>query len=277
MLRQLLPYPAQEYADIFVAAGVDKPKPIGAAAIWFTPSRHFPETGSFALHVVEAQRRRGAGRALLESLIAEARDIGAKQLRTSPLEEQTAGFQFLLACGFEFGTPAMTCEAPIENFARVTHPIYEQLQKRGKVPDGARIIPLSEAPREEVCRLVIDNLGFPSEHVAERLRGTEHGFSQTISRVALLDGKLVGALLITYHKVMASVDATAVLPYHRNTWVNAALKYSAVEELIARGVTRVRFSANSIEHRDTAKLARRTNARILKTVRAATLNLQHNQ
>jgi hypothetical protein len=156
----------------------------------------------------------------------------------------------------------------------VTKPIFERLEKRGKVPAHARVIPLSEAPREEVCRLVLDNFGFSSQHVAERLRGTENGFSQTLSRVAILDGHVVGALLITYQKALASVDATAVLPHHRHTWVNAALKHFAVEELLGRGVKAVRFSANSAEHPDTTKLAARTSARVLKRIRVASLNLE---
>jgi hypothetical protein len=194
-----------------------------------------------------------------------------------PLEEKSPGFQFLSAFGFEFGSPTISCEVPIENLARVTRPLYERMERRGKIPTGARIIPLSQAPREEVCRLVLDSLGFSSQNVAERLRGTEHGFSQTLSRVALLDGKLVGALLITYQKALASVDATAVLPGHRRTWVNAALKYFAFEELIARGVERVRFSANSAQHRDTVNLATRTKARVLKTICLATLDLERDK
>jgi GNAT superfamily N-acetyltransferase len=260
-----------------VATDADGEKPIGAAAVWFAPSRRFPENANCVVHVLEPQRRRGIGRALLESVAAAARETGARLLRTDPLEEKSPGFQFLLACGFEAGSATISCEAPVESFARVTRPVYERMEKRGKIPTGARIIPLSQAPREEVCRLVLDNLGFSSQHVAERLRGTEHGFSQTLSRVALLDDKLVGALLITYQKALASVDATAVLPHYRHTWVNAALKYSAVEELIARGVERVRFSANADAHRDTAKLVVRTKARVLKTIFVGTLDLERDK
>jgi GNAT superfamily N-acetyltransferase len=272
----LLPFSPELDADIVVATEAEGEKSIGAAAVWFSPSRRFPERADCVVHVLEPQRRRGIGRALLGSVTAAAREIGARQLRTVPLEEKSPGYQFLLACGFQFGASTISCEAPIQDFVGVTRPIYDRLEKRGKIPTGARIIPLSEAPREEVCRLVLDNLGFSSQHVAERLRGTEHGFSQTLSRVAVMDGKLVGALLITYQKALASVDATAVLPHYRHTWVNAALKYSAAEALIARGVEKIRFSANSAEHRDTANLAMRTGrtrARVLKTISVGTLDL----
>jgi acetyltransferase (GNAT) family protein len=260
-----------------VATEGDGEEPIGAAAIWFTPSRRFPERADCVVHVLEPHRRRGIGRALLGRVTAVAREIGVRQLGAPPSEEKSPAFQFLLACGFEAGPATVSCEVPIENLTRVTRPLYERMEKRGKIPTGARVIPLSEAPREEVCRLVLDNLGFSSRHVAERLRGTEHGFSQTLSRVALSNGKLVGALLITYQKALASVDATAVLPGHRHTWVNAALKYFAFEELMARGVERVRFSANSAQHRDTVNLARRTKARVLKTICVGLLNLDRDK
>lgn len=269
----LLPHSGELDADIIVASEAKGEKPAGAAAVWFTPSRAFPENANCVVHVLESYRRRGIGRALLKNVIAAAREIGAKQLKAGFLEEKSAGFQFLRVWGFEFGEATITCEAPMQNFAAVFRPVYQRMEKRGKIPNGACVVPLGKASREEVCRLVIDHLGFPSEHVAQRLRGAEHGFSQTLSRVALLDGKLVGALLITYQKALAWVDATAVLPDHRHTWVNTALKYSAMEGLIARGVERVRFSGNFAEHRDTAKLAARTNARVLRTIRLATLDL----
>jgi GNAT superfamily N-acetyltransferase len=272
-----MPGSAEPDADIVVATEAGEEKPMGAAAVWFAPSRRFPEQAYCVLHVLEPHRRRGIGRALLESVTAAARETGAKQLRSLPLEEKGPSFQFLLACGFGFDAATISYEAPIEDFAKVTRPVYARMEKRGKIPGSARILSLSEAPREEVCRLVLDNLGFSSQHAAERLRGTEHGFSQTLSRVALLNGRLVGALLITYQKALASVDATAVLPHYRHTWVNAALKYSAVEELIARGVERVRFSANSADHRDTAKLARRAKARVLKAICVGALDLERPQ
>jgi GNAT superfamily N-acetyltransferase len=272
-----MPGSTEPDADIIVATEAGEEQPIGAAAVWFAPSRRFPEKANCVVHVLESHSRRGIGRALLESVTAAARETGAKQLRTLPLEEKSPGFQFLLACGFEFDAATVSYEAPIEDFAKVTRPVYARMKKRGKIPEGARIIPLSQAPPEEVCRLVLDNLGFSSQHAAERLRGTEHGFSQTLSRVALLNGRLIGALLITYQKALASVDATAVLPHYRHTWVNAALKYSAVEELMARGVERVRFSANSADHPDTAKLARRTKARVLKTICVGALDLERHQ
>ncbi len=249
--------PRSSEADIFLAENGETKKSVGGGAIWFTPNRRFPETATCIVQIAESHRRSGIGRALLENLVRVAREVGVKQLRSSPLEEKSPGFQFALACGFKASPPTIIYEASIDDCARVTQPIYERLRKRGKIPDGAQVLPLSEAPREDVCRLVLDNLGFSSEHVAQRLRGTEHGFSQTISRVALIEGKLVGAILITYQKALASVDATAVLRQHRHTWVNAALKYSLVEELIARDVKMIRFSANSADHPDTANMAAR--------------------
>ena len=269
----LLPGGAASTADMMVAVLDDDEQPLGAAAVWYAPSRQFPECANLTMHVLEPHRRNGIGRSLLQSAIAAARKVAPKELRVGPFNQASAGFQFATACGFEAKSPTVSYEAPLEDYIKAFTPIYKRLAARGRIPLGARVIPLKEANPEEVCRLIIDNLGFPSQNVAERLRGTEHGFSQTISRVALLDGKLVGAILMTYHKAMAMVAGTAVLPEHRNSWVNAALKYHALQELIIRDVSTVRFSANDNQHRDTANFARRIGARVLGKVSAMTLDL----
>ena len=225
------------------------------------------------MQVFEPHRRKGVGRALLESVTDTARKLGAGELRFPPLNQNGAGFHFAIACGFEAQPATVSYEAPMEDYIQAFAPVYERLVKRGRIPAGARVIPLMEANREQVCRLIIDNLGFPSQNVAERLRGTEHGFSQTISRVALLNEKMVGATLMTYQKAVASVVGTAVLPEHRHSWVNAALKYHVMQELISRGVKWVRFSASDKQHRDTANFARRIKARVLGKVSAAVLHL----
>ena len=272
LTKMLVPAAAGPAADIMVAAAEDEAL-LGAAAVWYMPSRQFPEHANLAMHVLEPHRRQGVGRLLLESAVAAARKVGAKQLRVPQLNQNTAGFQFAVTCGFAPQPATVSYEAPIEDYIRAFSPIYEKLVKRGRIPSGATVIPLKEANREEVCRLIIDNLGFPTQNVAERLRGTEHGFSQTISRVALLDRKMVGATLMTYQKAVASVVGTAVLPEHRNSWVNAALKYHVMQELIARDVSAVRFSANETQHRDTANFARRIGARVRSKVSGLVLNL----
>ena len=137
------------------------------------------------------------------------------------------------------------------------------------------MIPLSEANREEVCRLLVDYLGFPAHETAQRLRGTEQGYSQTISRVALLNGKMIGIILATYHGMMAAIEGTVVLPEHRHTWVASALKYHIMHALIAKNVKFVQFSASESQHRDTANFGRRlAQARVVKTVSAAVLDLR---
>ncbi len=245
--------------------------PLGAAAIWYTPSRQFPEHGNLGIHVLEPHRRHGVGRALLQKLIEAARKVGAKQLRVPSLDQDSAGFQFAIGCGFQPKPATVTYEAPMANYVKAYTPVYERIVERGRMPPEAKMIPLKDANREEVCRLLIDHLGVNG--VAERLRGTEHGFSQTISQVALLDGKIVGVILASYHGVMAMIEGTAVLPNHRHSWVTPALKYHIMHALISRGVQWVRFSANDVQHRDTANFGRKLGGRVVKKVSGAVLNL----
>ena len=267
-----LPDQSADEVILLVATEADDAKPVGAGALCFSPNRYFPEHADCLVQVRETHRRHRIGRALLEGLITVARDGGAKQLRSPPLDETSAGFQFAMASGFEAGPATLTFEVPMENLGRMTA-LYKSVVARGKVPNSARVIPLSEAPREEVFRLVLDHFGFSSQHVAERLRGTEHGFSQTLSRVAVMDGKVIGALLLTYQKALATIDATAVLANYRHSWVNLALKASVVKDLQARRVEKLRFSANAEAHPDTINMARRLKARELRKTCMAVLNL----
>jgi GNAT superfamily N-acetyltransferase len=265
-------------AEIFVAVAGETETLVGAGGVWFRPSRLFPDHADGLLHVAEAHRRRGIGRGLLDCLTTTARDAGVKEFRTQPMEHRSAAFQFALACGFQPKPPTITYEAPMESYIAAYTPVYERIVNRGRMPPAARVIPLSEANREEVCRLLIDYLGFPAQGAAERLRGTEQGYSQTISRVALLDDKMVGVILATYHGIMGAIEGTVVLPKHRHTWVASALKYHIMNALIAQDVKWVQFSASEIQHRDTANFARRLpRARVVKTVSPAVLDLNQSQ
>ncbi|HEY4282481.1 MAG TPA: GNAT family N-acetyltransferase [Chthoniobacterales bacterium] len=260
--------------DLFIAFSPGTEALLGAGAVWFRPSRTFPEHAECHVHVGEAYRGIGIGRALINHLTTRAREVGARELRTPPLEQGSASFGLALACGFQPTLPTITYEAPMESYIKAYTPVYERLVERGRMPAGARMIPLSEANRGEVCRLLIDHLGFPARGTADRLRGTEQGFSQTISRVALLNGKMVGVILATYHGIMAAIEGTVVLPEHRHTWVASALKYHIMNALIAQNVKRVQFSASESQHRDTANFGRRLpKARVVKTVGTAVLDL----
>ena len=268
-------YPQTEAAtvDIIVAAAEGE-SPLGAAVTWYTPSRHFPEHANLRMLVLESHRRQGVGRTLLKSVIDAARKVGARDLCGPAIDQQSIGFLFAMSTGFQPQPATFNYEAPMEDYIKAFTPVYERLARKGRIPARARIVPLKEANREEVCRLIMDNLGFPSQGLAERLRGTEHGFSQTISRVALLDGKMVGATLMTFQKAVATVIGTAVLQEHRNSWVNAALKYHVMQELIARDVKWVRFSASETQHRDTSNFARRIKAKVLSKVSAVVMDLK---
>jgi hypothetical protein len=96
--------------------------------------------------------------------------------------------------------------------------------------------------------------------------------------VALLNGKMVGVILATYHGIMAAIEGTVVLPEHRHTWVASALKYHIMNALIAQNVKWVQFSASETQHRDTANFGRRlAKARVVKTVCTAVLDLRQPQ
>lgn len=263
-------------AEIFVAA--ENELLIGVGVLCFKPNRTFPDHAEPFVHVGERYRRNGIGRELLHRLTIAARQAGASQLQIGRMDQSSPGFRFALACGFQAKTPTTTYEAPMESYIQAYTPVYQRIVDRGRMPANARMIPLAQANKEAVCRLLIDYLGFPAQGTAERLRGTEQGFSQTISRVALLDQKIVGVILATYHGIMGAIEGTVVLPEHRRTWVASALKYHIMNALIAQNVKWVQFSANDSQHRDTANFGRRLpKARVVKIVGTAVLDLRQSK
>ena len=260
-------------ADIIVATEPDGKKPVAVAALWFLPTQRFPERAVGVIHVSPSERRRGIGRALVNDIVKRAEKRGVARLFSRPIDNTSAAFQFLCANGFEVAEKTITYAVRLDRFA--SQECYDRLLARGKIPAVAQIIPLSSAPVEEVCKIILDTRAFASASVAQRLRRTEHGFSQTLSPVVMIDDRVVGATLVTYQKAVATIDAAAVAPQWRNTWIGVVMKNTVQTWLRNRGVLEMQFNANPVLHPDTAKYAKRAGARVLKTISTMCRNLQH--
>jgi len=236
----------------------------GVAALQFHPNLRFAERGSFVIRVREAERRAGIGRSLLRAILREVASVpGMLKLHAAgEVRAGSAADHFLHSQGFTVEHQMQHFELPVPDVLGAIEPFYERLMARGRIPQGGQIVPLSEAPREAVCRLVLDHFGFTSEYTARRLQGTEHGFSQTLSFVAMIGGQVAGAVLGTYQKRFFTVEATAVPHGFRGGWANVALKHAMAKNLAARGVEALRFSAQTNTHRDTVKFALRSGAKL---------------
>jgi GNAT superfamily N-acetyltransferase len=232
----------------------------GAAATgwrtWGTPSG-FP----ISIQVVPEMRRRGVGRTLL----AAARDMAAEDadglwsLAPYPLEGPIAAF--LAACGFASRRRQLRFDASFQALLNAIAPVAERARR--SLPLEARIVPLAEAPLEEVGWLLSREFGggpFRALHGLRRRAAAE----EDRSRAMMVGDDLAGVVLWRVVDGLAHVDARVVASGWRGGWTNLMLLEAGVVAGLAEGLTRMRFNCDDTV-RDTISLARRCGADQLET------------
>jgi GNAT superfamily N-acetyltransferase len=219
-----------------------------AGVVW----RMRPEPRGFplGLHVVPAHRRLGVGRRLL----AAASDLAVNETEGlwSPmtLDSDAAAVGFLRACGFTPRRQRLDFEAPVEALLSHLLPLLDRLRRRG-LGGEATIVPLAEAPREEVAWLLTAELGGDPLRVIAAL-----GSERADGMAGLVDGRIAGAIVWTPEGDLAKVEARVVAGAHRGGLLNLLLLEAGLLAVAARGITRFSFYCDDTV-RDTLKLAQR--------------------
>jgi GNAT superfamily N-acetyltransferase len=241
-VRMLLPE-LQDSAVSLVAVDGERQLVVGAAGM--TRSiRPQPLVGpGIAVRVIKPCRRHGIGASLVGHLERFARTAGGGALYGATRVEQSSdemrGWQWL---GF---TPSETVEEhvlPLESFEARLGSLVDRMRARGRIPAGARIVPLYQASLPAVLQLHLDHLGGDRGVLYRKLRGQGAGaFLQRHSRVLLVDGQVRGCLLASRaERETITVDANIVESSLRGGWANAWLKLEAFRGAPA-GVKRLRF------------------------------------
>jgi hypothetical protein len=246
-LRMLLPE-IQDAASTFVAVEGQKQRVIGAAAAT-RAVRPAPLPGpGVALRVIGPCRRCGIGASLLGQLARAVQAAGAKALygakRAEQGGEEMRGWQWL---GFSPCETVQEHVLPIDQIEQRLGPLVDRMRAHGRIPRGARVIPLYEADLAAVLRLHLDHMGGDRAELQRKLRGRGLGaFLPRHSRVLVVDERVRGCLLA--HRAGRDtivVDANIVDPALRGGWANALLKWEAFRGAPA-GVTQFQFT--SFEH-----------------------------
>ncbi|HEY1560858.1 MAG TPA: GNAT family N-acetyltransferase [Caulobacteraceae bacterium] len=224
----------------------------GAAAIawraWGTPGG-FP----VSIQVLPEMRRRGVGRALAAAAmdLADGDADGLWSLGLYPTHGDVA--DFLAACGFAPRRRHVRFEAAIQSLLDLVAPLAARARR--SMPADARIVPLSEAPLEEIGWLLAREFGGGPFRVLHGLR--RRAIREDDRSQAMLDGEdLAGAILWRVIDGMAHVDARVVAPRWRGGWTNLLLLEAGLVLGLAEGLTRLRFHCDDTV-RDTISLARR--------------------
>ena len=244
-LRMLLPA-APRGAGLLVATDGRRGLVIGAGVVTAEFRRKPPVGPGVALHVIPPCRQCGVAGSLLERLTAAARDRGAEavyamqRVEAGSAEEQA--WQWL---GFEVYDRVEEHELPLAEFEPRLAPLVDRMRVRGRIPDGARIIPLYQADHQAVLRLHLEEMGGDTATLGRKLSGEGPGaFHPRYSRVLLVGERVVGCILA--HRTardVAAVDADIVAPDLRGGWANVWLKLEATRGALSLGIERFHFSS----------------------------------
>jgi GNAT superfamily N-acetyltransferase len=265
--RRIVPnvYTARAAPDrVLIATRTGQNEIAGVAAVaWrtFGTVRGFP----LFVQVVEHERRRGLGRALVQAAASESRGETQHLLSWTAFDEASAEAGFARALGFEVARRTLYFEADIHVFFRMIDRIHAQLARRNRIPSNARTVPLEGAPQGAVARLVGE--AFDGRHdvaLANTLNSGPGGYDKKKSVVLLIDEQVCGALLYRWVDNTPQIDVNVVAPHLRRRWANVALLHHATRNAIEGGARSFRFYCEDTVV-DTVNLARRANAPLLHT------------
>ena len=237
----------------------------GAAAIVW---RNWSNPGGFPIHihVLKAHRGKGMGRALLNHAVSLASGDTDGLWPVKPVPEDSEAAQFMQACGFQLRRKHLFFEAKVENLLSQVSPVVARLRRHKRIPENARIIPLHEAPIDQVGWLVsADFGGAPIQSMAklqQRLSSTGT-IKRDCSNIAMLGGEVAGCLIFQIEerggRDIAVVDVRVVAPEQRNGWASLMTLEAGLLRCQALGVNEFAIDCDDT-NRDTLSVSRRSKA-----------------
>jgi GNAT superfamily N-acetyltransferase len=264
--RLLLPdtFAPQHAPEAFVALSADS-RLIGVATVGWAA---IGDVAAFpvAVHVVTVWRRRGVGRALLDLVAATVRGDAAGLQPWTAVAEGGEAAAFFLACDFAIHHRVLHFAGEVARAAAAFAPHRAWLEKTGRIPSNARIVPLSEAPAAEVAHLMAREFGSSPAAALARLRG-EVGtpFAPERSVVLLVNGAVMGAQMWSIAvDGTPEVDVNVISPHLRRGWANVLLTHEGFRVGQAKGTQAFRFYCHE-DVVDTVNIARRSGAQRVRT------------
>ena len=244
----------------FLVAHIDSVFAGGAAIAW----RNWSDPSGFpiSIHVMPRARHQGVGRRLVaaaaELCLGETSGLWSFR-QTSDGEPASL---FMLACGFQPRRRDHKFEAEVDRLLEYVRPVLDRLKSRPRFPTYIKVIPVQEAPIQEISWLVSSEFGGAPVHVLHRLQERRFGDSDDASdrSIALMNGDHVaGVMLWRIVDNVAIVEARVVSPRNRNSWTNLGLLEASLTIAKSAGVKKFRFNCEDTV-RDTLSLARRCDA-----------------
>lgn len=265
----LLPamYTAEQSPDALVAVwGGATPSLAGAAAtgtVHATGAMGFP----FWLQVPPGFRRRGVGRALLAAIADRCRGRTPVLRAVSPVSAGSQAAEFLTACGFADYDEIRHFETGTRAFNATMLSLCERLQRRGAIPPTTRVVPLRDAPVDQVAELIAVHFPGPRAQLRQRLtRGHAEAYDLDNSVAVLVGETLAGVVVAVWDGPVPTIELRIVHRAFRGSWVNPLMLEAATRNGMSHGSTVFRFFADTA-NADTMRLAARIGAELIKVER----------
>lgn len=239
--------------------------PVGAVAIrWANREREaqFP----LHVHVLPAFRGKGFARRILdraEELVAPETDA----LRSfGAVEEGSEQDRFARACGFAVLRRKLHFQMAGAPLVANLEKLLARLEARGRGPEF-KVVPVREAPLDDVALLVAQALGTLQPRLAAMLAGAAAGLPGTMDldrSVAVMDGPTVaGALIYRWNDGQPVIEANAVAPAYRAGPANLLQLLAATKNGLAGGAHDFTYICDETVT-DSVNLARRGGGTLLK-------------
>jgi hypothetical protein len=182
-----------------------------------------------------------------------------------PLEFDSAEAERWLALGFERDAVRITYESSYERGFNELDQTLTKMRERGKIPSGASVVGLRDAPLTEVVSLLVQGLGMTHSVAARMLSGAgRQRIHPALSCVAMCDGEVVAVNLASrIDDLTARLESVVVKPGWRGSWANVWVKHEGARRAIASGKTRV-VGETGDEHGDSRRQAWRNGSVVLR-------------
>jgi len=264
--RMLLPMAFTAYGAPELVAAVQRGAAdtlVGACALsWCNAPKPEAEPGGFPVmaHVVPSHRRLGIGRALVEAAAAWCRGDTTGLRTWLPVVDGSGEASFLERVGFVRHHRTLHFETGLAPFHAIVDGLRSRMQRTGRLPHGARIVRLADAPAWDVAALVAPEFAAPHAAILRRLSPTAPDAFDLQRSVALYVGTaLAGVLIYSWNGGDVGIEVIVVAPAFRAGAANVLLLEAATRTALDGGAERFRFFCD--EHtRDTLGLARRAGA-----------------
>jgi hypothetical protein len=228
---------------------------LGGAYVTFRSDARRGKTAVFGLAVPDEARAAELGSLLLRACVVQARSDGVATLAFDGMVAEGTSLDALLKT-HTFTAVQILTEYVMDGQAmlKACNSAYRWVERKGGIPDDARVTALKEAPVHSVQHLIRRYFGG-----APPLRWwtPESKVVSEVSTVVMIGTRVVAALIIRDVDGEAESPHVVVEKEFRHGWVTIALWRRAVCKGLEAGYDHVRFFTGEEQFRSFANFARR--------------------